>query len=156
MRFDSTAFGATTGRTGSGFVSQSEPGVIAGKRFANLLYGTGAYGNSVTGNSESIAHLSAEAVRQFYETNYIPRRRAPCDRRRAAGNTAIVVAGDIDALRCWRSSIRRSVRTRSRASVWQTVLFAGYGDDRVLNNVGNDLVKLDRSFFFKVSYAIQR
>ncbi len=39
---------------------------------------------------------------------------------------------------------------------WQTVLFAGYGDDRVLNNVNNDLVKLDRSFFFKVSYAIQR
>jgi Domain of unknown function (DUF5916)/Carbohydrate family 9 binding domain-like len=39
---------------------------------------------------------------------------------------------------------------------WQTVLFAGYGDDRVLNNVGNDLVKLDRSFFVKVSYAIQR
>jgi hypothetical protein len=39
---------------------------------------------------------------------------------------------------------------------WQTVLFAGYGDDRVLNNLNNDLVKLDRSFFFKVSYAIQR
>jgi hypothetical protein len=39
---------------------------------------------------------------------------------------------------------------------WQTVLFLGYGDDRVLNERNNDLVKLDRSFFLKVSYALQR
>jgi hypothetical protein len=38
---------------------------------------------------------------------------------------------------------------------WQTVLFAGYGDDRVINP-NADLLKADRSFFFKVSYAIQR
>ena len=38
---------------------------------------------------------------------------------------------------------------------WQTVLFAGYGDDRVLNE-NADLLKADRTFFFKVSYAIQR
>ncbi|HXA17421.1 MAG TPA: DUF5916 domain-containing protein [Thermoanaerobaculia bacterium] len=38
---------------------------------------------------------------------------------------------------------------------WQTVLFAGYGDDRLLTS-SNDLVKQDRSIFFKVSYAIQR
>ena len=38
---------------------------------------------------------------------------------------------------------------------WQTVLFAGYGDDRVLT-ASDDLVKLDQSLFFKVSYAIQR
>jgi hypothetical protein len=38
---------------------------------------------------------------------------------------------------------------------WQTVLFLGYGDDRVLQ-ANNDLVKADRSLFFKVSYAIQR
>jgi hypothetical protein len=38
---------------------------------------------------------------------------------------------------------------------WQTVLFAGYGDDRVLN-ANADLLKADRTFFFKVSYAIQR
>ena len=38
---------------------------------------------------------------------------------------------------------------------WQTVLYAGYGDDRVLT-LDNDLAKLDRSLFFKVSYAIQR
>ncbi len=38
---------------------------------------------------------------------------------------------------------------------WQTVFFAGYGDDRTLT-ARNDLVKQDRSLFFKVSYAIQR
>jgi hypothetical protein len=38
---------------------------------------------------------------------------------------------------------------------WQTVLYLGYGDDRVLTSQ-NDLLKQDRSLFFKVSYAIQR
>jgi len=38
---------------------------------------------------------------------------------------------------------------------WQTVLFVGYGDDRTITP-SNDLVKLDRSLFFKVSYAVQR
>jgi hypothetical protein len=38
---------------------------------------------------------------------------------------------------------------------WQTVLFVGYGDDRVLTQ-NNDLAKLDRSVFMKISYAIQR
>jgi hypothetical protein len=38
---------------------------------------------------------------------------------------------------------------------WQTVLYLGYGDDRVLT-LDNHLSKLDRSLFFKVSYAIQR
>jgi hypothetical protein len=38
---------------------------------------------------------------------------------------------------------------------WQTVLFVGYGDDRILT-AQNDLLKQDRSLFFKVSYAIQR
>jgi hypothetical protein len=38
---------------------------------------------------------------------------------------------------------------------WQTVLFAGYGDDRTITPQ-NDLVKADRSLFFKVSYALQR
>ena len=37
---------------------------------------------------------------------------------------------------------------------WQTVLFLGYGDDRVLT-ANNDLAKLDRSVFFKISYAFQ-
>jgi hypothetical protein len=38
---------------------------------------------------------------------------------------------------------------------WQTVLFVGYGDDRVLNERA-DLLRADRSLFVKVSYAIQR
>ncbi|HKO00156.1 MAG TPA: DUF5916 domain-containing protein [Thermoanaerobaculia bacterium] len=38
---------------------------------------------------------------------------------------------------------------------WQTVLFVGYGDDRIITPQ-NDLVRQDRSLFFKVSYALQR
>jgi hypothetical protein len=38
---------------------------------------------------------------------------------------------------------------------WQTVFFAGYGDDRILNE-RTDLLRADRSFFVKIAYAIQR
>jgi hypothetical protein len=38
---------------------------------------------------------------------------------------------------------------------WQTVLFVGYGDDRVLTET-NDLEQSGRSLFFKVSYAFLR
>jgi hypothetical protein len=38
---------------------------------------------------------------------------------------------------------------------WQTVLFLGYGDSRVLDPDGN-LLRSDRQFFLKVSYAFQR
>jgi hypothetical protein len=38
---------------------------------------------------------------------------------------------------------------------WQTVLFVGYGDDRLLND-NDHLVRTGRSFFLKVSYAYQR
>ncbi|MFL6246766.1 MAG: DUF5916 domain-containing protein [Thermoanaerobaculia bacterium] len=38
---------------------------------------------------------------------------------------------------------------------WQTVLFAGYGDERVLNE-RYDLTDAGKSFFFKVSYAFLR
>jgi hypothetical protein len=38
---------------------------------------------------------------------------------------------------------------------WQTVLFVGYGDDRVLND-RNDLVRTGRQLFLKASYAFQR
>lgn len=37
---------------------------------------------------------------------------------------------------------------------WQTVLYVGYGDDRVLTP-DNILARLDRSLFFKISYAFQ-
>ena len=39
---------------------------------------------------------------------------------------------------------------------WQTVLFAGYGDDRTIDQRTDDLIGLQRSVFVKVSYAIQR
>jgi zinc protease len=64
---------------------RNEPGAIAGKRFANLLYGGGTYGNSVVGNAESIGRLTADDIRRFYATHYIP------------NNSAIVIAGDVDA-----------------------------------------------------------
>lgn len=38
---------------------------------------------------------------------------------------------------------------------WQTVLFLGYGDDRLITS-HDDLVSTGRSLFFKVSYAYQR
>lgn len=38
---------------------------------------------------------------------------------------------------------------------WQTVLFAGYGDDRILDERA-DLLQGNRTFFVKVSYALQR
>lgn len=38
---------------------------------------------------------------------------------------------------------------------WQTVLFVGYGDDRVISQQ-DELVATGRSLFFKVSYAYQR
>ena len=38
---------------------------------------------------------------------------------------------------------------------WQSVMFIGYGDDRELSEV-NRLEKLDRQFFVKLSYALQK
>lgn len=66
---------------------RDEPATIAGKRFANLLYGTGSYGNSVSGNAESIAALKLDDVRRFYEQHYIP------------NNSAVVISGDVDPTR---------------------------------------------------------
>ncbi len=63
---------------------RNEPAAIAGKRFAHLLYGTGAYGNSVVGNAESVGRLTIDDVRRFYEQHYVP------------NNSSIVVSGDID------------------------------------------------------------
>jgi zinc protease len=66
---------------------RNEPAAIAGKRFANLLYGTGAYGNSVSGNAETVAKITIDHVRRFYEQHYIP------------NHSSVVVSGDIDAAR---------------------------------------------------------
>ncbi|HYS53830.1 MAG TPA: pitrilysin family protein [Thermoanaerobaculia bacterium] len=64
---------------------REEPSAIAGKRFSNLLYGSGTYGNSVLGNPESVTRFKIADVRRFYNENFIP------------NNTAIVIAGDIQA-----------------------------------------------------------
>jgi zinc protease len=64
---------------------RNEPGAIAGKRFAGLLYGTGAYGNSISGNADSVARITIDDVRRFYEQHYVP------------NNSSVVVSGDIDA-----------------------------------------------------------
>ncbi|HEX8254897.1 MAG TPA: pitrilysin family protein [Thermoanaerobaculia bacterium] len=63
---------------------RNDPGAIAGKRFASLLYGTGAYGNSVAGNADSVGRLTLDDVRRFYEQHYIP------------NHSSIVISGDID------------------------------------------------------------
>lgn len=62
---------------------RNEPSAIAGKRFSHLLYGTGAYGNSIVGNADSVARVTIEDVRAFYAQHYVP------------NNSAVVVAGDV-------------------------------------------------------------
>lgn len=64
---------------------KDEPAVIAGKRFASLLYGTGVYGNSVTGTTETVSRITLEDVQRFYRGHFIP------------NNSSVVVAGDIGA-----------------------------------------------------------
>jgi zinc protease len=64
---------------------RDEPSVIAGKRFSNLLYGSGSYGNSITGTMESVARIQRDDVLRFYREHYIP------------NNTSIVIGGDIEA-----------------------------------------------------------
>ena len=64
---------------------RNEPSAIAGKRFASLLYGTGAYGNSVVGNTDSVSRIDIDDVRRFYAQHFIP------------NHSSMIVSGDIDA-----------------------------------------------------------
>jgi len=64
---------------------RDEPAAIAAKRFSNLLYGTGTYGNSVMGTPQSVARISIDDIRRFYAAHFVP------------NNTSLIVAGDIDA-----------------------------------------------------------
>src|SRR5205085_3952113 len=64
---------------------RDEPAAIAGKRFAGLLYGTGAYGNTVIGNSESTARITLDDVRRFYRQHYLP------------NASSVIISGDVDA-----------------------------------------------------------
>jgi zinc protease len=64
---------------------RNDAGAIAGKRFAGLLYGTGTYGNTVSGNPETVGRITIEDVRRFYQQHFIP------------NHSSVVVSGDIDA-----------------------------------------------------------
>ena len=64
---------------------RDEAAAIAAKRFSNLLYGTGTYGNSVIGTPESIVRISMDHVRSFYAAHFVP------------NNTSVIVAGDVEA-----------------------------------------------------------
>jgi predicted Zn-dependent peptidase len=63
---------------------RDEPAAIAGKRFAGLLYGSGAYGNSVIGSAESVARIALDDVRRFYAAHYLP------------NASSVVISGDVD------------------------------------------------------------
>ena len=64
---------------------RDEPSAIAGKRFASLLYGDGAYGNAVVGNADSVARITLDDVRRFYQQHFVP------------NSSSVVVAGDVTA-----------------------------------------------------------
>jgi zinc protease len=66
---------------------RDEPAVIAAKRFSSLIYGTGTYGNTISGNPESVGRITAEDVRRFYAAHFVP------------NNSSIVIGGDVDANR---------------------------------------------------------
>ena len=73
---------------------RDEPAAIAGKRFSNLIYGSGAYGNTIIGNPESVARITVDDVRRYYATHYVP------------NNGSIVIAGDVDADRALDAASR--------------------------------------------------
>lgn len=64
---------------------RDEPSTIAARRFSNLLYGTGAYGNSLIGNADSVARIGIDDVRRFFREHYLP------------NNGAVIVSGDLSA-----------------------------------------------------------
>jgi len=73
---------------------RDEPASIAAKRFSSLIYGTGAYGNTIIGNPESVARITAADVRRFYAAHFVP------------NNSAIVIAGDIDTTKALDAASR--------------------------------------------------
>ncbi|MEO8035147.1 MAG: pitrilysin family protein [Acidobacteriota bacterium] len=63
---------------------RDEAAVIAGRRFANLLFGNATYGVAAIGTTESIARISRNEVTEFYSQHYLP------------NNSSIVISGDVD------------------------------------------------------------
>ncbi len=65
--------------------AEEEPGYVAGVAFAKELFGDTAYGHPVTGTAESVAHLTPDDVRKFYQDYY------------KLGSAVIAVVGDVQA-----------------------------------------------------------
>src|SRR5262249_4597932 len=73
---------------------RDEPAAIAAKRFSSLIYGTGAYGNTIIGNPETVARIRIDDVRRYYAAHFVP-------------NTCrIVIAGDIDTAKALTAAER--------------------------------------------------
>src|SRR5471032_133043 len=51
---------------------RDEPAAIASKRFSGFLYAGTSYGNPIIGNSQSVAAITAEAIRSFNAGHYVP------------------------------------------------------------------------------------
>ncbi|HVR40451.1 MAG TPA: pitrilysin family protein [Thermoanaerobaculia bacterium] len=62
---------------------RDEPASIAGKRFSNLLYGSGAYGLSTVGTTATVSRITLDDVRRFFAQHYVP------------NNASIVITGDV-------------------------------------------------------------
>lgn len=61
------------------------PGLLASRRFVEILYGDHPYGHSTAGWETTVATISPDDVRAFYRRHYIPE------------NTILVAAGDFEA-----------------------------------------------------------
>jgi zinc protease len=65
--------------------AEEQPGYTASVEFTKELYGSSPYGHPGAGSSESVAKLSSDDVRNFYQTYY------------KLGGATIAVAGDVTA-----------------------------------------------------------
>jgi zinc protease len=65
--------------------AEEQPGYTANVEFTKELYGSSPYGHPGAGSSESVAKLSSDDVRNFYQTYY------------KLGGATIAVAGDVTA-----------------------------------------------------------
>jgi zinc protease len=73
---------------------RDEPASIAAKRFSSLIYGTGAYGNTIVGNPESIARIRVDDIQRFYQTHFVP------------NNCSMVIAGDVETAKALEAAER--------------------------------------------------
>ncbi len=65
--------------------AEEQPGYVARRTFAKLLFGNGPYGHLARGDIDSVEKLTPEDVRDFYQKYY------------RAGSAVIAVVGDVKA-----------------------------------------------------------